>query len=120
MTILVRRTAGLVNLALWLLTAIWWIGEPDAAIRMWNDVIRRIQALPVVRIRDHSHGAVVFPADYAAQQVLARNLTALKIERVAVAVVGRVAVLRDAPVVEDPAPLDVPRYVTPDEKPALS
>src|SRR2546423_2452820 len=54
-------------------------------------------------------------AHHAPGDMLARQLTALEIERVAVAVVGRRAKHADAAVVFDPAKLAVVRNVAPDE-----
>src|SRR5947209_2837243 len=70
-------------------SAIWRIGEPDAAVGMRHEVVRRVERLAVVRVGDDGHRAVVLPAHDAAVEMLARDLAPLKIERIAVAVVGR-------------------------------
>ena len=93
--------------------AVGRIGEPDAAVGMHDDVVRRVQALALKLLRDHGHGAVRLVAHDAASAMLAGQLAAFVIERVAVAVAGWIAEHRDAAVVFDPAHLDVVRNVAP-------
>src|SRR5262249_8344913 len=54
----VRRSARCIGLTLIELASIRRVGEPDAAVRMRDRVIRRIQALSVVIIGYHRRGAV--------------------------------------------------------------
>ena len=82
---------------------------------MRHDVVRRVQALALIVVGDQRDGPVVLVAHHAAGEVLARQLAALKIERVAVAVVRRHAEDRDAAVVLEPAHLPVVGNVAPDE-----
>src|SRR5204863_9179864 len=96
-----------------------WIREPVAAVRMRNDVVRRVERLAVVLVSDDRHRAVVLVANDAPGEVLARELTALEVEGVAVAVVRRSAEDGDAAVVVEPAELLLVRDVTPHEVPAL-
>ena len=95
--------------------AVGRIGEPDAAVGMHDDVVGRVQALALELFGDHGDRAVRLVADDAAAAVLARQLPAFEIERVAVAVAGRIAEHSHAPVVFDPAHLDVVRNVAPHE-----
>ena len=85
---------------------------------MRHDVVRRRQAFAVPRIGDERDRSVVLVADDAPRQVLARQLAAVEVERVAVAVVRRKSKQRDAAVILDPAPLTVVRNVAEDEIPA--
>ena len=80
---------------------------------MHDDVVRRIQPLALELVGDDRHRAVRLVAHDAAAAVLARELPAFVVERVAVAVAGRIAERRDAAVVFDPAHLDVVRNVAP-------
>ena len=79
--------------------AIGRVGEPDAAVGMRYQIVRRIQRLAIEGVGDHRHGAVVFPADHPAEEILGGKLSALKVERVAVAVVRRFAELGHAAIV---------------------
>src|SRR6185436_588760 len=88
---LVARAARGVRRALVQLAAVRWIGEPVAAVGMGDDVVGRVQALAVVPVGDEADRAVVLVADDPAREVLARELAALEVERVAVAVVRRAA-----------------------------
>ncbi|KAG1448448.1 hypothetical protein G6F57_016843 [Rhizopus arrhizus] len=67
------------------------VREPDGAVALADDVVRRIQALAVVAVSQHGDGAVVFGARDAARQVFAGQQTALAIARQAVAEVGRMS-----------------------------
>jgi hypothetical protein len=96
------------------------IGEPVAAVRVGGNVVRRIQTLAFERLRERRHRSVVLVAHDAAHQVLARNLTALEVERVAVGVVRRRSKHRHALVVLEPAHLPVAGDVAPDEEAALA
>src|SRR5947199_6800133 len=86
---------------------------------MRDDVVRGVERLAVVLVRDDRHRAVVLVAHDAPGEVLARELAALEVEGVAVAVVRRSAEDGDAAVVVEPAELPVVRDVTPHEVPAL-
>ena len=103
----VQAGAGGVGLSFEHLPAIGRIGEPVAAVGMRDHVIGRVQLLPVVLVGDDGGRAVELVAHDAARQVLARNLAALEVERIAVAVVRRVAEHGDAVVVLEPAHLHV-------------
>ena len=95
----IGRSACLVRMPFRQPVAKRWIGEPDAAVGMRRQIVRRVQRLAVERIRDHRHRAVVLPAHHAAIEVLGGQLPALEIERIAVAVVRRLAERRHPPVV---------------------
>src|ERR1039458_1111741 len=71
--------------------AVGRVGEPDAAIGMHHDIVRRIQRLAVVLVGDHGHRAVMLVAHHAAPGVLAGELAAFEIEGVPVAVARRAA-----------------------------
>src|SRR6185503_6259624 len=116
----IARSARRIRHAFVELAAVRRIGEPIAAVGVRHHVVRRIQRLAVESIREHGDGAVVLVAHDAAQQVLARDLPALEIERVAVAVVRRRAKHRDAAIILEPAQLSVVRDVAPDEVAALA
>ena len=75
----------------------------------------RIQRFAIERVGDHRHRAVMLPAHDAAVEVLARQLSPLKIEAVAVAVVGRTAECRDPAIVPDIAVLHIARDVAEDD-----
>ena len=74
---------------------------------MHGEIVRRIQPFALIRIGNHRDGAVVLITHDAARAMLARKLPALEIERVAVAVVRRVAEHGHAPVVVEVAQLPV-------------
>src|SRR5579872_197233 len=78
---------------------------------MRHEIIRRVQALAVKAVGNHRHRAVEFPADDAAEEVLGGELPPLEVERVAVAVVGRLAEHADAPVVPQHAELRVALHI---------
>ena len=82
---------------------------------MRDDVVRRAQALAVPGVRDERDRSVVLVADDAPCQVLARQLAAVEVERVAVAVVRRKSIQRHVAVVIDPTPLTIVRNVAEDE-----
>src|SRR5207248_4107904 len=111
----VGRAAGIVGMTLVQAAAIRRIGEPDRAVGMRHDVVRRIERLAVVSIGDNGHRAVVFPAYDAPKKILARQLPALMIEGIAVGVVGRFAERRHPPVLPDIAVLRVAGDVAEDE-----
>src|SRR3954453_4886714 len=93
--------------------AIGRMGEPLAAVRMRDDVVRRVQLLAVVIVAKHGRGAVMFITRHPPGQMFAGKLTALEIERVAVGIVGRRAEHADATVVFAPAHLPVVGNVAP-------
>src|SRR5207249_4797282 len=102
------------------LAAIRRVGEPDAAVGMRDGVVWRVETLAVEGVGDHRHRAVVLVADDAPSQMLARDLPALEIEGIAVAVVGWRAEDADLTVVVEPAQLAVVRDVAPHQVPALA
>src|SRR2546422_1340831 len=61
----VARPAGRVGRAFVELTSVRRIREPVAAVGVRDDVVRRVEALAVVRVRDDRHRAVVLVADNA-------------------------------------------------------
>ena len=87
---------------------------------MRHDVVGRIEPLARVRVRDQGDRAVVLVAHHTPREMLAGELPALKVERVAVAVVRRHAEHRHAPIVLEPAHLPVVGDVAPDEVAALA
>jgi hypothetical protein len=87
---------------------------------MRDDIVRRVERLALIGIGDHRHCTVVLPAHHAAVEVLARQLAALKIEGVAVAVIGRPTEHRDPPVVPDIAVLHIARDIAEDDVTALA
>ena len=76
--------------------------------------------LPSNWIGDHRHRAVVFPADHATEEVLGGKLAPLEVERVAVAVVRRLAERRHPPIVPQQAILRVALHVAEHEVLALA
>src|SRR5205807_9461154 len=94
----IREPTGRVDGALVELSPVRRIGEPVAAVRMRDDVVRGVERLAVVLVRDDRHRAVVLVAHDAPGEVLARELAALEVEGVAVAVVRRSAEHGDAAV----------------------
>src|SRR5262245_12592086 len=86
---------------------------------MRGDVVRRVEALAVVRLGDHRDRSVVLVADDAVRQVLARQLAALEVERVAVGVVRRLPEHGHPIVVFDPAQDPVVGDVAEDEVASL-
>src|SRR5207247_3262859 len=94
--------------------------EPVTPVRVRGQVVRRVEAHPHVRIGDAGDGAVVLVPHDPAPGVFARNLTALKIERVSVTVVRRAPEHGDAAIVLQPAELPVVRDVAPDQILALT
>ena len=80
---------------------------------MHHDVVRRVEPLALKLLGDHRDRAVRLVAHDAPAAVLAGELTPFVVERVAVAVAGRIAEHRDAAVVFDPAHLHVVRDVAP-------
>ena len=78
-----------------------------------------LKRLAVEFVGEHRHRAVVLPAHDAAEKVLRRNLAALEVERVAVAVEGRIAEGAHLPGFPDVAILDAGLHVAEDEILAL-
>ena len=91
------------------------VGEPDAAVALDHDVVRRIEALAVVAIGEHRARAVDLGARHGAAAVLARDETALQVDGVAVAVHRRLAEHRHRAVRFVPAQHAIVRNVGPDE-----
>ena len=113
-------TAGIVRPALGQPVAIGRVGEPDRAIRMRHQIVRRIERFAVELIGDHRHRSVMFPAHHAAKVILRGNLPPLQIERVAVGVARRLAKWRDALVVPQETILRVANHVAEHEVMALA
>src|SRR5439155_8996281 len=116
----VAGPTGRIGGALVELAAVRRIGEPVAAVRMRDDVVGRVEPLAVVLVGDERDGPVVLVAHHAPGQVLARELAALEVERVAVAVVRRLAEHGHAAVVLQPPELPVVGDVAPDEIASLA
>ena len=114
-------SARRVGLALVELAAIGRIGEPDAAVRMRHDVVGRVEGLAVVIVGDDGRPSRrARSGQRAGVRCSQRDLPALEVERVAVAVVRGHAEHADAPVVLEPAQLAVVRNVAAHEITALS
>ena len=67
------------------------IGEPDRAVRLHHDVVRRVQLLALIAVGQHGDRAVILGADHAPAAMLAGDQAALTVARVAVGVVGGLA-----------------------------
>jgi hypothetical protein len=80
-----------------------------------DDVIGRIQKLPLPLISEHGGLAVMLVPHDAAAAVLAGELAALVIESIAVAVMSRLAEVADVAVLFEPAQLAVVGNVAPDQ-----
>ena len=78
-------------------------------------VVGGVERLALELVGQHGDAAVVLVADHAAVAVLAGDLPALVVERVAVAVAGRVAEDADVAVLLQPAQLDVVGDVAPEQ-----
>jgi hypothetical protein len=83
------------------------IGEPDAAIGVHHDIVWGIEAFALPLIRDYGNGTVVLIPHDTAGKVLARKLTPLVIEGIAVGIVRRIPHRADMGVVIQPAHLHV-------------
>ena len=108
-----------VHRALVELGAVGRVGEPVAAVRVRHHVVGRVEPLAVEHGREDGRRPVELVAHHAPGDVLAGELAALEVERVAVAVVRRRAEHADVPVVLDPAHLAVVRDVAPHQVAAL-
>ena len=93
--------------------AIARVGEPDGAIRMHHDIVRRVERLAVPLIGQHRNRAVRLVAHHAPVQMLAGKLAPLVVERVAIAVGAGIAVGADVAVLFEPAHLRVVGDVAP-------
>ena len=92
--------------------AVAGIGEPDRAVALvHHGVVRCIERFAVEARREDGLGAVVFVSDHAAVAVLAGNLAALIVERVAVAIAAGFAEEGHPIVVLNPSHLQVVRDV---------
>ena len=87
---------------------------------MRRQIVRRIQTLALICIGDDGDRSVVLVADDATRRVLARELAALMIERVAVAVVRRRPEHGDPPVVFQIAHLAVVGNIAPHQVATLA
>jgi hypothetical protein len=90
-----------------------------AAIGVGDDVVGRVQLLAAEVISEHGHRAVVLVAHDSAGEMLAGELSALEVERVAVRVVGRRAEYGNATVVLRPSHLPIIGDVAPQQITAL-
>src|SRR5207302_9505717 len=111
----IGRAARIIGMPFVQAAAIRRVGEPDRAVGMRHDVVRRVERLTVKGIRNHGHRAVMLPAHNAPEKILAGELPALMVEGIAVRVVGRPAERRDPPILPDIAVLNVTGYVAEDE-----
>jgi len=91
--------------------AIRRIGEPHAPIGMRDKVVRRVERLALILIRQHRHGPVRLPAHHPPEEVLARELPPLEIERIAVAMPRGRTERRDLATLPDVAELRVSLHV---------
>ena len=93
------------------------VGEPDrAVVRVHDRVVRRVELLALEFVGEHRHLAGVLVAHDPAGAVLAGDLPALVVERVAVGVAGRIAEApRDVAVFLEPAQILVVRDVAPQQ-----
>ena len=92
------------------------IGEPDRpVVGVNNRVVGSIQLLAVDLVRQHGDRAVVLVTDHAAVAVLAGNLAARPVERVAVGIARGVAERADVPVLFQVPHLDVVGNVAPEQ-----
>src|SRR5438067_6016482 len=87
--------------------AVTGIGEPDTAIGMHDDVVRRVETFALELVGYYSHRAVVLIAGYAPRAMLAGELAAFVVESVAVAVVRCLAIFADVAILLEPAHLPV-------------
>ena len=111
----VRGSASGVHCSLVELCPIRRVGEPVAAIRVGHDIVRRIETFAIELRRDDGHRAIELIAHDAAHQVLARDLPSLKVEGVAVAVVGRLAEDAHMAIIFQPAQLSVVGDIAPQQ-----
>jgi hypothetical protein len=115
----ITRAALRVDRALIELAAIGRISEPDAAVRMRNDVVGRVEVLAVEVVSNDRDRAVELVTDDSPREMLAADLPALEVERIAVAVVRGHAEHAHVTVVLQPSHLPVVGNVAPDEITAL-
>ncbi|CAM2160147.1 hypothetical protein PT2222_70130 [Paraburkholderia tropica] len=94
--------------------AVVGIGEPDRALRIDHEIVRRIQALAVVMRGQHGYAAVVFGARNTAPSVFAAHEPPFAVARVAVAEI-RVRAEHAHAHAGRPAHHAVVRNVAPDE-----
>src|SRR5205814_1994941 len=100
--------------------AVTGIGEPDTAIGMHDDVVRRVETFALELVGYYSNRAVVLIAGYAPRAMLAGELAAFVVESVAVAVVRCLAIFADVAILLEPAHLPVVGDVAPDKVVALA
>src|SRR4029453_17653937 len=67
------------------------IGEPDRAVGLHNDVVRRVQPLAVEGVHQHRDRSVIFGAGDTGPAMLAGNEPSLTVAGVAIGEVGRLA-----------------------------
>src|SRR5438132_1604812 len=91
------------------------VREPNAAVGMNRNVVRRIQPFSFELIRNNGDRSIRLVAHHAPSAVFARKLPALVVEGVAVAVAGRIPKYRDASIILDPSHLHVVRDITPNQ-----
>lgn len=71
--------------------AVCWVGEPDCAIGLHDDIIRGVQPLALITVGQHRAAAVEFGAGYRTAAMLAGHKPALPVARIAVGIVGWLA-----------------------------
>src|SRR5437870_13375991 len=91
------------------------VREPNAAVGMNRNVVRRIQPFSFELIRNNGNRSIRLVAYHAPSAVFARKLPALVVEGVAVAVAGRIPKYRDASIILDPSHLHVVRDIAPNQ-----
>ena len=95
--------------------AVAGVSEPNAAVRMNDDVVGRVERFVLPLVSQHGDGTIVLVADDAPVAVFAGKLAPFEVERVAVAVAAGIAEHADVAVLLEQAHLAVVRNVAPDK-----
>ena len=96
--------------------AIPWIGEPDRTItRVDNRIVRCIERLSTIAIRQDIYATVIFIPDYSAVAMFTGDLSPLEVKCIAVAVSRWGSELRHTVIVLNPPQLNVIGNVTPNQ-----
>src|SRR6476660_1139845 len=82
---------------------------------MNNEIVGRVEGFVFPFVGENRHGAAGFVSHNASSSVLARKLSPFPIERVSVAVVGRVAKNANVAIIRDPPVLNIVRNITPNQ-----
>src|SRR5690348_17095592 len=106
-----RKFSALINAQ----ASIAGIGEPDVAVWMDDDVIRPVEPFPVELVGQNGDFAGLLVANKTPGLVLASELAALPVERIAIAEIGWFAKYVHMAVFFEPAHLAVVRNVAPDQ-----